>query len=514
MKVQELRKLGVAIQLRGDPDTHVHGVHHDSRRVKQGDLFVALSGQTFNGSDFLEDALARGATAVLSEDASLDSRALGVPVLLASDARRSLSLAATAIYGQPWRDLTVVGVTGTNGKTTCVHLLHHVLGHERATRVGTLGASGAGIERPLRHTTPEADELARLAVEMRLHGQTHAVLEVSSHALELKRVEDIPFKVAAFSNLSREHLDFHGGMENYARAKARLFRELQVAHAVLNADDAYVSPLIGTLPMPTTTFSKERTADVRGQQIALSRRGIQMEVQYQEKVWPVSSTLIGEHNVDNILLAFACCTALGEDAEHVARRLSSCPAVPGRLERVPTNGTGDVFIDYAHTPAALAQALTALRAASDGALIAVVGAGGGRDKGKRPLMGKVAAELADKVIVTTDNPRYEDPEDIMRDILAGIATPAKVTVADETSWARAIKDSSWRVASITDRRFAIAFALALGQSGASVVIAGKGHESYQEVRGQRIPFSDLEVVKDTVGSGATSAAPLAAGGVA
>jgi len=445
----------------GDPSSvDVSGVVHDSRRVAVGDLFCCLPGTTADGHEFAADAVARGAVALLEEHVLP-----GVGDVLqvrVAEARPAMARVAAAFYGHPAEDLVMVGVTGTNGKTTVTHLLGAVLeaaGHP-TTVLGTL--SGA-------RTTPESTELQALLAEVRDRaggGLRPAVaMEVSSHALVQARVDGIVFDVAAFTNLSQDHLDFHGTMEDYFAAKASLFTPERARCGVVLADDESGRRLAAEAAVPLTTVHRAEATDVclEAGATAFTWRGRR-----------VRTALSGLLNVDNALMALTVATVLGVEEDVAAAAIATSPAVPGRLELVsagrPTPFT--VLVDYAHTPAALSAVLAeARRLATPGARVIVVfGAGGDRDRKKRPLMGAAAAAGADVVVVTSDNPRHEDPAAIIAEVQAGIpALGAEV---------------------VPDRRQAIGLALDLAGAGDVVVVAGKGHETYQEVGEERLPFDD------------------------
>jgi UDP-N-acetylmuramoyl-L-alanyl-D-glutamate--2,6-diaminopimelate ligase len=474
---------GIARSLRGDRATVVRDVQHDSRRVHEGDLFVAIPGAKLDGAKFVADAIGRGAAAVAAEtdvDAS-------VPSLRVDDARRTLSLAAHAVHGDPTAKLACVGVTGTNGKTTTTWILDEALralGRSPAL-MGTVETRGPGFRETSAYTTPEGDEIARFARRMLDAGATHLVMEVSSHALALSRADGIHFEVAAFSNLTQDHLDFHGTMDAYFEAKARLFTELAPKHAVINVDDPAGARLASRLERASATVVRtvartSPTATMRVDEWTMSRDGIRaVVVEAGRRPLTLRSPMVGAHNVDNLLLAAGILRALGVGDDDVERALASVRGAPGRLERVEDPRDVAVFVDYAHTPDALAKALDALRPITPGKLFAVFGCGGDRDKAKRPLMGEAAATRADVCIVTSDNPRTEDPRAIVDMILPGVRA-AKETVVE------------------VDRRTAIGLALARATSGDTVLVAGKGHEDYQILGTTKIHFDDREEARAAI----------------
>jgi UDP-N-acetylmuramoyl-L-alanyl-D-glutamate--2,6-diaminopimelate ligase len=464
-------------------------VHHDSRREEPGDLFVARAGAHTSGASFIADAAARGAAAVLVEQGSSVPTA-GLPAVEAADVPRALAFAAAAVYGHPTFALEVVGITGTNGKTTTAALTRAVIDASggRAGVVGTLGYRFGDLDLRPTHTSPEADELTRIAAAMRARGASHLVMEVSSIALAARRADAVRFRVAAFTNLTQDHLDYHGTMEAYAEAKARLFFDLSPGGAALNVGDAFGRDLArrlapGQAPreVPLARFTAEvgappSAAEIAPVSLAHTPAGIHMHARTPRGTAEIRSPLVGAHNVENLLTALAIAYLLDLDPAATGRALSAPIVVPGRLERCDTPGTDDVvvLVDYAHTPDALARALTSVRALGPGAVRCVFGCGGDRDAGKRPLMGEAAGRLADVAIVTNDNPRSEDPEAIAAAILEGL------------------RGRSARVEVELDRRRAIERAVLDAAPGDSVLIAGKGHEPYQITGAVTLPFDDRD----------------------
>jgi UDP-N-acetylmuramoyl-L-alanyl-D-glutamate--2,6-diaminopimelate ligase len=469
---------------------HVTGVHHDSRLVEPGDLFVARAGAHTSGTSFIADAAARGAAAVLLERGS-DADTRGLPRISAPDVPRALAFAAAAVYGHPTFALEVVGITGTNGKTTTAHLAQAAIGASggRAGIVGTLGYRFADLDLPPTHTSPEADELARIAAAMRARGASHLVMEVSSIALAARRADAVRFRVAAFTNLTQDHLDYHGTMETYAAAKARLFFDLAPGAAAINVGDAFGREIArrllpedpeGPSEARLCRFSAEvgagpEAAEIAPAALAHTRAGIDLTARTPAGPVVIRSPLLGAHNVENLLAALAVAFLLDLDVREAARALSAPIAVPGRLERCDVPGEDDVtvLVDYAHTPDALERVLGSVRALGEGRLLCVFGCGGDRDPHKRPLMGEVVGRLADVAIVTNDNPRSEDPEVIAAAILRGLDRPRPKEVIVEL-----------------DRRRAIERAVMEAAPGDLVVVAGKGHEPYQIIGAATLPFDD------------------------
>ena len=470
-----------AVEVTGDPATRIAGVRQDSRRVEAGDLFVVRAGERTTGLRYVADALARGAVALMAES-NLSPIPLKVPVVIVSDVRRALARAAALVCGDPFEALDVVGITGTNGKTTIAHLVEKALlgaGH-RPGVMGTVGYRFEDLALEATHTTPEADELARVAAAMVARGASHLVMEVSSHAIAQARVDAVRFRVAAFTNLTQDHLDYHGDMESYGETKARLFLEMSPAASVVNVEDPFGAKLAARIAGPLVTVSHRvgSDADIAPLGVSLGPKRTAATVRTRAGEVLLDSSLIGVHNLSNILVCLGICSALGVDL-HVAAASLREVSVPGRLERC--DGLGDdvvVVVDYAHTPDALDRALSALtllreRDDAAGRLICVFGCGGDRDPAKREPMGRAVAKWADIAVVTTDNPRGEDPAEIANAILPGLEG-ARATIVE------------------LDRARAIAFAISGARPGDLVLIAGKGHETYQISRGITRHFDDRE----------------------
>jgi UDP-N-acetylmuramoyl-L-alanyl-D-glutamate--2,6-diaminopimelate ligase len=461
----------------------VTGVGHDSRAVEPGHVFVAVPGLRQDGRRFISDAVARGAGVVVCEGGDpLPGSATGR--ILVPCARSALALMSDAYFAHPSGRLAVVGITGTNGKTTTSYLVEALLG-ARGGRTGVIGTIEYRIgddTETAGQTTPEAPELQSLLARMVAAGVSGVAMEVSSHALALHRVDGIEFDVAVFTNLTQDHLDLHGTMEEYGRAKARLFALLGESRkaataAVINADDPAGPSLVEGRGLRTLTFGLGR-ADVRPEHFTASAAGIEMDVRTPSGRLRVTSPLVGEHNVMNLLGAVGVGLALGLPGPAIERALAGVGAVPGRFERVEAGQPFLVAVDYAHTPDALERVLrTARKLVGPGARLGVVfGCGGDRDRSKRPIMGEIAARLADRVWVTSDNPRSERPEAIIDDIVRGVRHPAGAP----------------ELTALADRRAAIGAAIAWAGRGDVVMIAGKGHETYQIVAGQVLAFDDRE----------------------
>lgn len=463
-----------APRLEGDGAVRVSGVRQDSRRVEPGDLFVARAGERDNGLNFVPEALRRGAVALLVEQ-GVDARVFGVPVLEVRDVRRALAHAAERVYGRPSRALALVGITGTNGKTTTSVLLEHALTElgARPARLGTLGFSFEGERTDGSLTTPEADDVSRLLASVAGAGGTHFVMEVSSHALSLGRVDALRFRVAAFTNLTQDHLDFYPSMAEYGAAKARLFTELSPDASVIATDGEFGATLAGRARGRVLTTGRASSALVRPVAVALDALGVRADVTTPSGDARLESRLVGEHNLENLLTALGVLVELGYAPDAAARALGSAPAVPGRLERCDDDSDDiRVLVDYAHTPDALSRVLAAVLAITRGELVCVFGCGGDRDPGKRPKMGAAVGRGAARALLTSDNPRSEDPAAIAAEVEAGL------------------RGERARYEIELDRARAIERAVLEARPGDSVLIAGKGHEPYQIVGGERRDFDD------------------------
>jgi UDP-N-acetylmuramoyl-L-alanyl-D-glutamate--2,6-diaminopimelate ligase len=467
---------------RGNQDMEITGISTDSRRVRSGELFVALMGGHFDGRDFVAEAVARGAAAVMHEGEVL--KGLQVPYVCVPDARDALAAVSSRFYGRPSERLTLVGITGTNGKTTASYILRSILaaaGHD-AGLIGTINYSIGEKNYPAPFTTPEPPEFQGLLKEMLDAGLNHVVAEVSSHALALKRVDHTKFSVAVFTNLTREHLDFHKDMDDYFDAKSRLFTGLldEKGTAVVNLDDPYGMRLKLLLNGSgnVMTYGIDGGSDLKGTDIDISDAGLALDMIYRGESHRVSSKLMGVPNVYNVLSAAGAALALGVSWEAIAEGVSRLESVAGRFERVDLGQDFLLIVDYAHTDDALRRLIFSAREITRGRVITVFGCGGDRDRGKRPLMGTAASEFSDLVFVTSDNPRGEDPLAIIKDIEAGI------------------KRDNCKV--IPDRAEAIAEAVMAARASDTVLIAGKGHEDYQLVGDRRLGFSDRQVALEAV----------------
>ena len=455
-------------------DVEISSISYDTREIAPGALFVALPGYKTDGHKFIGEALSKGAAAVVCQRPPEGEG----PWITVADARAALAQLSCNWFGHPAREMTVLGVTGTNGKTTATYLLKAMLEGAAGARVGLIGTNqnmvGDAVF-PASRTTPESYEVQKLLRDMADAGCTHAVMEVSSHALVLHRVDGIPFKAGIFTNLTQDHLDFHKSMEAYRAAKGLLFRQTGVA--VLNLDDEAGRWYARTVDCPVFTYSENKDeADLTAKNIRLFPRRVEFEAVTMQGISRVKLPIPGGFSIYNALAVIACGLALGLPLPALTESLGRAQGVKGRIEVVPTPTDYTVIIDYAHTPDALENILSTVRDFTPERVICLFGCGGDRDRTKRPVMGAIAAELADYVVFTSDNPRTEDPQAILDDILAGIqekATPYEV---------------------IPDRRAAIRRALGLARSGDVVVLAGKGHETYQEVDGVRSHLDEREEV--------------------
>ncbi|WP_420823633.1 UDP-N-acetylmuramoyl-L-alanyl-D-glutamate--2,6-diaminopimelate ligase [Sulfuricaulis limicola] len=464
----------------------VRGLQTDSRRVQPGDLFLALPGMLADGRDYIGDAVASGAGAIAYEtDDGYLLRGAPVPAFGVSGLRHKIGVIADRFYGAPSRRLVVVGVTGTNGKTTCTQLLAQALDQppKRCAVIGTLGSGFPGALNASIHTTPDAVTVQRLLGDYRDLGAAHVAMEVSSHALEQGRVNGVRFHVAVFTNLTRDHLDYHGDMTAYGQAKAKLFAHEGLKYAVINHDDDFGRRLLAGVGAPVACLSYGiEGGDVRAREVRPSSEGLWLRIQTPHGETELRSPLIGHFNVYNLLAVLATLLALGVELRDAAARLTRAQAPAGRAERFGgARGLPLVVVDYAHTPDALEKILTALREHTRGKLWCVFGCGGDRDRGKRPVMGEIAERLADTVLLTDDNPRHESGDAIIADIVGGMRAAPRI---------------------IRDRRNAIATAIGGATEGDIVLIAGKGHEDYQQVGDERRPYSDRDTVRTLLGEAA------------
>ena len=478
----DLGAIAAHLGVETDADEVITGIALNTANVVPGDLYAALPGARAHGASFADVARTAGAVAILTDLAGAELIS-GAPVLVVDNPRSVLADLSSFIYSDPSAAFTTVGITGTQGKTTATYLAMAALDRARAAVVGTIGTRINDIPAESALTTPEAPQLQALFAVMREERIDVCAMEVSSHAMVQGRVDGFAFDVAVFLNLGRDHLDFHKDIEDYFQAKAALFTPEHARRSVINIDDEYGRRLIGQTDLAVTTFSTDgRAADWRAVNIRPHRLGTDLEVLGPEEIrFELSVPLAGVFNASNALAVIAALAAVGYDPGPLAAGIANCHGVPGRMERVDVGQPFTAMIDYAHKPDAVAAVLKALRPVTAGRLIMVLGAGGDRDHGKRPLMGEVAAREADILIITDDNPRTENPAAIRAEILAGTESGAAV------------------VLDIAGRRDAIAQAVAMARAGDTVVVAGKGHERGQEIGGVIHPFDDRQVLIELIG---------------
>ena len=464
----------------GQEPVEVRELAYDARAVTPGAAFFCVPGERADGHDFAAQAVENGAVALVVQHAvELPRHQERVPQLVVDDARAAMAVAADAFFGEPTKQLEVAGVTGTNGKTTTAYLLHSILeaAGRRPGLLGTIECRVGGAARPVVRTTPEAIDLQRLFREMLDSGDRSVSLEASSHAAALRRLDRVRFDVLVFTNLTQDHLDFHGTMEEYFTAKRRLFTGAAPPPAAVNVGDDWgrrlADELAETRRAPLVTFGLAEDAEIRPDELVLDARGAHFRAGGVE----VRTSLRGRFNVENVLGAVAAAQLLDIDDEQITAGVAALHGVPGRFEAVDEGQPFTVLVDYAHTPDSLDNVLRAAREVAVGRVLVVFGAGGDRDRGKRPLMGKVAADLADLVVVTSDNPRSEEPLAIIQDVLQGTGTDVEID---------------------PDRRSAIRRTLALADEGDVVVIAGKGHEQGQEIGSEKLPFDDRVVAREAL----------------
>ncbi len=480
MKLSELLKSVKVLQVAGPAEVEVTGVNIDSRKIEKGHLFVAIKGTQTDGHQFITKAVAQGAAAILCEEMP-EEKYDGVSYVQVASTEDIVGQVATNFYGNPSQRLKLVGVTGTNGKTTIATLLYNMFrkfGH----RCGLLSTVCNYIEDEAiaaDHTTPDPIELNRLLHRMVEAGCEYAFMECSSHAIAQKRIGGLTFAGGVFTNLTRDHLDYHKTFENYRNAKKAFFDALpKGAFAITNADDKNGSVMVQNCKATIKTYSVRQMADFRARIIECHFEGMYLEINGRE----VGVQFIGKFNVSNLLAVYGAAVMLGKRPEDVLVVLSTLKSVAGRLEPIRSKDGVTAVVDYAHTPDALENVLNAIHEVldgKDGHILTVCGAGGNRDKGKRPLMAQEAVKQSDRVIITSDNPRFEEPQDIIDDMLAGL-TPQQMK----------------KVVSIVDRKEAIRTACMMAKKGDVILIAGKGHEDYQEIKGVKHHFDDREVVRD------------------
>jgi UDP-N-acetylmuramoyl-L-alanyl-D-glutamate--2,6-diaminopimelate ligase len=477
-----------AIAVKGSLDRPISGLVMDSRRVVPGTLFFALPGLRADGATFIDEAVSRGAVAVVTQKIPVPTPAK-VTFIQVADARATLAKIARRFYKFPDREMQVVGVTGTNGKTTVTHLIKHLLnGEQRVGLIGTINYDLGARTVPSYKTTPESLDIYGMLAQMRDAGCKQAVMEVSSHGIDQQRVLGLEFGAAVFTNLTRDHLDYHKSMDAYFEVKTRLFTGHTGAEpkvAIVNIDDPHGVQLVDKIRATVSTarvvtYGEHANADVRAEDVSLNFKNTTFRLVWPDGEVTVDSPLIGRYNVSNLLAAIATAYGLGRDPRAVLGRLRAFTGVPGRMERIEEGQAFNVLVDYAHTDDALSNALGMLRTITPGRLLVVFGCGGNRDRAKRPMMVKAVQDYADFALATADNPRNESLTQIFNDMQAGVTAPLRIT---------------W----IEDRRRAISLALDMAKPGDCVLIAGKGHETYQEFADTVSPFDDRQVVRELIG---------------
>ena len=466
----------------GNLNVAVTSICTDSRRVAPGSIFFALPGHRVDGNEYIDEAVMRGAVAVVSEvDGGVPPRASYLQV---ENVRLTLASVARRFYGNPQEDLDIIGVTGTNGKTTVTTLLKYLLAEDNDP-IGLIGTVAYEVGKrtlPAGRTTPDSVDLQAMFAQMKDARCRTAIMEVSSHGIDQHRVANVDFKVAAFLNLTQDHIDYHKDFESYYQVKRRVFTGENGSvpeNAVINIDDSYGARLLKEIPgdLAVTTFGLQKKADFRAEEIELNHDGSHFDLVCPEGRLKIKSPLLGSYNVSNVLAAFAIAWRCGADLPKIAKKLTSFAGVPGRMERVDMGQPFNVLVDYAHTDDALRNAVRMLKDITPGRLLVVFGCGGNRDRGKRPLMTQAVTEYADMAWATADNPRGESIEVIFEDMKPGVVKEACITFTE-------------------DRRWAIHLALETAEPGDTVLIAGKGHETYQEFSDTVIPFDDRQVARE------------------
>ncbi|MBT3230039.1 MAG: UDP-N-acetylmuramoyl-L-alanyl-D-glutamate--2,6-diaminopimelate ligase [Candidatus Marinimicrobia bacterium] len=466
------------LETRGNLNTEVTGISYDSRQVQTGHLFIAVRGLITDGHDFIYTAIEAGAQVIVYDrtDFVIPDNIVSIQV---QDSRLALPVIASTYFGNPADGLKLVAITGTNGKTTTNYFVQHLLNQSdsKAGRIGTTGAQMEDVDIDLMHTTPESADLYEILADFVAHGAKAVTLEVSSHALSQNRVDGLTFDVAVYTNLTQDHLDYHGSLEDYLAAKQLLFKGLpKESVAVVNMDDPYAERIIEVCVAKIIRYGYNSNAEYRILDHSINRNGVELTLDspYGQRVVQVNT--VGNFNYYNFLAAYATAIEMECDIEKVELSAKTLPQVPGRMEKVATQAPFQVFVDYAHTPDAMETILATLAESyPDNRLITVFGCGGDRDKGKRPIMGEIATRLSSKAIITDDNPRTEAPLKIIQEIIAGCGQRSNYSV-------------------IQDRTEAINSALLEAESGDIIAVLGKGHEPYQEIMGERKPFSDMTIV--------------------
>ena len=462
-------------------DIDITSITCDSREVKKGTLFIAIKGTCFDGHFFIKDAIKSGAAAIMIDENFRVPEDFPIPLITVANTRQGISVAAANFYKKPFEDIFLIGITGTNGKTTTSYLIDSILNYSKFKTglMGTIAYKFSDKCSESSATTPEPVMLMEIMAKMKGAGVSHVVMEVSSHALAQKRVSAIPFNVGVFTNLTRDHMDFHNSMENYFQAKSLLFKDLShTAWAIINGDSDYGMRIAEMTRAKTMTYGFSDKCDIQAREVDMSIHGTKGLIFSPFGKFPFFLPIPGRFNVYNALAAFAVGICSGINADKTAEALSIKHTIPGRLEFIDNKSGKNIFVDYSHTPDALEKAITALRPLISGKIITIFGCGGDRDKGKRPIMGEIAVRLSDIAIITSDNPRTENPEKIIGDILAGVQNSKNPSCYKKKYFME------------PDRRKAIFTAISIANKNDAVLIAGKGHENYQIIGIEKQPFND------------------------
>jgi len=477
MKLKQILEDIAVLSASADFDLEITDITSDSRGVTPGSAFVAVKGIATDGHRYIPQALEKGAAVIICEELP----EAGISYVQVADSRKALAMGAKTFFGDPSSKMTVIGITGTKGKTTTTNLLKHLLQECLGAKVGLIGTNGnmIGDEMiPTQYTTPGVRDLQELFAKMVDAGCTHALMEVSSHALDQGRVDGTAFDVGVFTNLTQDHLDYHITMENYAEAKAKLFSCCKVG--VVNVDDAWSRIMLEQASCPVFTYSAKSAADLQAANIVYRERGVSFDAVCGDSSVPAVLHIPGTFSVYNALTVLATVMQLGIGLDDACKALATAKGVKGRVELVPTDGNYTILIDYAHTPDALENVLKSMRQVTDGRIVVLFGCGGDRDRTKRPIMGRIAAENADFVIVTSDNPRTEEPQAIIDEILTGMT------------------DTQTPMQMIPDRPEAIEWAITHHKDGDVIVLAGKGHEDYQIIGKTKIHMDEREIVAEII----------------
>ncbi len=484
MKLLEIMS-NVKYKLLQGEDAEVKNIVIDSRKVRNGSMFFCIKGFKSDGHKFIENAISQGATAIVVEHENFNKLPEGVTVLKVEDTREALAYAAAAFYNFAYKSFDLIGVTGTNGKTSITYFIEAIL-NQYKKNVGVIGTielriGGEKLNIPFdTSTTPDPVELHKIFMQMKEQGANSVVMEVTSHALALKKVCGMHFDTCIFTNLTQDHLDLHGSMENYSKEKAKLFKMCNCA--VINKDDCYADFMIENVNKDSKviTYGIEKDCDLKAIDVQYSSSSVQFKLQLEGKLHEFFVPIAGKFSAYNALAAIGCAVSLNVPVEVIKDGLKNMKSVPGRIQSVPNNKGFNVIIDYAHTPDGLLNVLSAVRNFTEGKLITVFGCGGDRDRAKRSIMGEIAGKLSDYCVITSDNPRTEQPESIIEEIEPGVS------------------QTNCQYEKVTDRKEAIARAISIAKPSDSVVIAGKGHEDYQIFADRTIYFSDYETAKENL----------------